>query len=494
MLSRKKHSKGNINEGVVGKYVKKDTPPELPRIINMWTNVYQQPVRKGTTFQRRTSANLPEPVQPHPTSIAQKYANAKASHHVFDVTSCLTSDDTGMTLHKLSASSDIRQLRLSPQIHPLDTYQLRRGSQATNDTQQRYAAAGLMPGAPDDSLHPGHSTAVVVSHDQPTAHTGNYSGGYQVAHTYVNHYATQDLHLEDAQIPDSYGASAIDTFGADYYPDENQYNQEPLESHHDPLYQYDENYQIQLYHQQIRNHYAQQQQQQSQQQVALPQTALFTVSATAGAPSGSQEELPLPPGWSVDYTLRGRKYYVDHNTKTTHWSHPLEKEGLPTGWERIESPDFGIYYVNHITKLAQYEHPCAPRYTFNFQRPLYNCQLPALQQRRPAPLHTDFHQPNVLVPANPYLNEEIPHWLCVYSRARQDIDHKLKWELFRLPELECFQAMLKRLYKQELEEIVMNYEGYRMGLLREMERRLLEKQKQQLEQQVALTHNVETNV
>lgn len=38
------------------------------------------------------------------------------------------------------------------------------------------------------------------------------------------------------------------------------------------------------------------------------------------------EELPLPPGWSVDYTLRGRKYYIDHNAKTTHWSHPLERE------------------------------------------------------------------------------------------------------------------------------------------------------------------------
>lgn len=60
--------------------------------------------------------------------------------------------------------------------------------------------------------------------------------------------------------------------------------------------------------------------------------------------SDSNEELPLPPGWSVDYTLRGRKYYMDHNTKTTHWSHPLEREGLPNGWQRIESPQYGIYY------------------------------------------------------------------------------------------------------------------------------------------------------
>lgn len=56
-------------------------------------------------------------------------------------------------------------------------------------------------------------------------------------------------------------------------------------------------------------------------------------------------ELPLPPGWSVDYTLRGRKYYIDHNAKTTHWSHPLEREGLPIGWQRVESGQDGTFYV-----------------------------------------------------------------------------------------------------------------------------------------------------
>uniref|UniRef100_T1INJ9 Uncharacterized protein n=1 Tax=Strigamia maritima TaxID=126957 RepID=T1INJ9_STRMM len=243
-------------------------------------------------------------------------------------------------------------------------------------------------------------------------------------------------------------------YNPDYYPNETEEHSQ-TDPHHDPLYQLDENDQIHMYHQQIRSHYAQRER----------------MYPTAD----SEEELPLPPGWSVDYTLRGRKYYIDHNTKTTHWSHPLEKEGLPTGWERVEHPDFGIYYVNHITRQAQYEHPCAPRY---MQRPLYT-QIPQYD-RRPAPLHTDFHQPNVLVPPNPYLNEEIPHWLTVYSKARQGIDHKLKWELFRLPELESFQAMLQRLYKQELEDIVMSYEGYRLGLMREMERRLLEKQ--QIEQ------------
>lgn len=79
-------------------------------------------------------------------------------------------------------------------------------------------------------------------------------------------------------------------------------------------------------------------------------------------PEEEEHELPLPPGWSVDYTIRGRKYFIDHNTKTTYWSHPLEIEGLPTGWERVESPSHGVYYVNHITKQAQLQHPCSTHY------------------------------------------------------------------------------------------------------------------------------------
>lgn len=60
-----------------------------------------------------------------------------------------------------------------------------------------------------------------------------------------------------------------------------------------------------------------------------------------------------------------------------------------------------------------------------------------------------------------FVPAEIPHWLSVYSRASAELDHKLRWEMFRLPELDCFNAMLTRLYKQELEEIVMRYEAYR---------------------------------
>ena len=56
-------------------------------------------------------------------------------------------------------------------------------------------------------------------------------------------------------------------------------------------------------------------------------------------------EEQLPNGWSIAFTSNGRKYFIDHNTQTTHWSHPLEKKNLPVGWEKIESIEHGIYYV-----------------------------------------------------------------------------------------------------------------------------------------------------
>ena len=140
----------------------------------------------------------------------------------------------------------------------------------------------------------------------------------------------------------------------------------------------------------------------------------------------NESEYPLPIGWSIGQTLRGRRYFIDHNTKTTHWSHPLEKEGLPTGWEKIDSPEYGVYYVNHITRQAQYEHPCATQYLghpmimdmmiqrqphFFFQEQQrvsgYDALIQNDQRRVQVPIHTEFHQPHVLVPANPYLHEGI---------------------------------------------------------------------------------------
>ncbi|XP_038074608.1 protein salvador homolog 1-like [Patiria miniata] len=215
-------------------------------------------------------------------------------------------------------------------------------------------------------------------------------------------------------------------------------------------------------------------------------------------PPGGNLALPLPPGWTVDQTMRGRIFFIDHNTQTTHWSHPMEKEGLPAGWEKVESPEHGVYYINHISKMAQYHHPSArnmPRYE---PPPPAPKQLPIAYPHRGAGGHP--HAPgtehsggqHVWVPPNPYLYTEIPKWLDVYYKASSEHDHKLKWDLFRLQELDAYQGMLSRLYKKDLEDVVMDYEAYRQALLREMERRLL--YSKQMQQQALQQQNKETKV
>ncbi|XP_043272958.1 scaffold protein salvador isoform X1 [Venturia canescens] len=367
MLSRKNKDLRTIKEGVVGKYVKKETPPEMP-IINVWTTEPNRRARRRNN-QQTLPPSLPVPQQP---SMVQKFGNTKT-----------TMSAVGLGSHegKYTPNSSVP------------------------DLAQRFASL---------SVNSGHGDGAISRTATPMYHSGLSPA---ISHTYVNQYAGSEYHLDRVQTPQlPYIPFEVDSA----YEEFNQavpYRQNPVYSR--------------------------------------------SQSARSSSRSEQPDELPLPPGWSVDFTLRGRKYYIDHNTKTTHWSHPLEKEGLPTGWERIESPEYGVYYVNHITRQAQYEHPCYP------------LEMQAVRVVSP-PRHTHFHSHSVLVPANPYLNEEIPHWLYVYSRASISLDRKLRWELFRLPELDCFNAMLTRLYKQELEEVVMRYEEYRSALLCEMEQRLKE--------------------
>ena len=34
------------------------------------------------------------------------------------------------------------------------------------------------------------------------------------------------------------------------------------------------------------------------------------------------QQVALPPGWQMAYTPEGQVYYVDHTTRTTHWTLP----------------------------------------------------------------------------------------------------------------------------------------------------------------------------
>lgn len=47
------------------------------------------------------------------------------------------------------------------------------------------------------------------------------------------------------------------------------------------------------------------------------------------------DDEPLPAGWEIRFDQFGRRYYVDHNTRSTYWEKPTP---LPPGWEIRRDP------------------------------------------------------------------------------------------------------------------------------------------------------------
>ncbi|XP_069365570.1 E3 ubiquitin-protein ligase Su(dx) [Maniola hyperantus] len=78
-----------------------------------------------------------------------------------------------------------------------------------------------------------------------------------------------------------------------------------------------------------------------------------SVAAAAAAP-----EEPLPPGWEMRYDVYGRRYYVDHNTRSTSWERP---QPLPPGWEVRRDARGRVYYVDHNTRTTTWQRPDTER-------------------------------------------------------------------------------------------------------------------------------------
>ncbi|XP_044743916.1 E3 ubiquitin-protein ligase Su(dx) isoform X2 [Chrysoperla carnea] len=97
-----------------------------------------------------------------------------------------------------------------------------------------------------------------------------------------------------------------------------------------------------------------------------PPSHVMNGSASTSDPSRSQTELaqatppeePLPMGWEMRVDGYGRRYYVDHNTRSTSWERP---QALPPGWEVRRDPRGRIYYVDHNTRTTTWQRPNTER-------------------------------------------------------------------------------------------------------------------------------------
>lgn len=74
--------------------------------------------------------------------------------------------------------------------------------------------------------------------------------------------------------------------------------------------------------------------------------------------NGEADDEPLPAGWERRTDPYGRRYYVDHNTRSTYWEKPSP---LPAGWEIRRDPRGRVYYVDHNTRTTTWQRPNSER-------------------------------------------------------------------------------------------------------------------------------------
>ncbi|KAK0423731.1 hypothetical protein QR680_008300 [Steinernema hermaphroditum] len=93
--------------------------------------------------------------------------------------------------------------------------------------------------------------------------------------------------------------------------------------------------------------------------MATPQQTTSTAGAAGSSNAASNfGEERLPDGWELRHDQFGRKYYVDHTTKSTTWERPSNTP-LPQGWEMRRDPRGRVYYVDHNTRTTTWQRPTA---------------------------------------------------------------------------------------------------------------------------------------
>jgi NEDD4-like E3 ubiquitin-protein ligase WWP1 len=89
-----------------------------------------------------------------------------------------------------------------------------------------------------------------------------------------------------------------------------------------------------------------------------PPPSQAIVPANGEVPRVEDDDEELPGGWERRTDPYGRRYYVDHNTRSTYWEKPSP---LPPGWEIRRDPRGRVYYVDHNTRTTTWQRPNSER-------------------------------------------------------------------------------------------------------------------------------------
>ncbi|CAF0920850.1 unnamed protein product [Didymodactylos carnosus] len=111
-----------------------------------------------------------------------------------------------------------------------------------------------------------------------------------------------------------------------------------------------------------------------------------------------------------------------------------------------------------------------------FQKQSEDTSTRIAQQQQSSSIHSS-PPPKTIVPANPLHNRPIPPFLRVYSQAPSSNDILLQWNLFSLHELESFDGMMTKLFKDENLARVQLYETFRSALAAELDQKMKQAQK-----------------
>jgi hypothetical protein len=105
----------------------------------------------------------------------------------------------------------------------------------------------------------------------------------------------------------------------------------------------------------------------------------------------------LPFGWEWGVTPEGRRYYVDHNTRTTSFVRPKgdfprseeplpeDSDPLPPLWEKRATPEGRPYYIDHNTKTTTWVRPKRIEDTPPEYRPLFDPDFSPDLSKEPFP-------------------------------------------------------------------------------------------------------------